>query len=199
MELIVMNESSNCFVYETDRDLEALLLSDAEDDVIWDIIYSRFHFVADSYHTEHRFDLYVPFVIDVSHIVYSIEKVIPDDEQPMNRILLSLFSVLFEKGYSIYAFDWNHDCYRFSPDAYTSDGHALEKHSVSRDCNMYYPSFYPNGDYHFFVEKDFRFGILGHPWRQEMWVFGEQLIPLIEHYAEEMNWEELRRVPTIPS
>ena len=191
----MMWNTENCFEHETDHDLETLLLNETEHNDVWDRIDSEFHFVPDCYHTKHRFDKYVPFVIDVPHTVYSIEKVIPDDEQPMNCLLLNLFSEFLKKGYSIYALDWNHDCYWFSPDAYTSDGYALERHSESRDCNMYYPSFYPNGDYHFFIEKDFKFGMLGHPWRQEMWVFGEQLLPLIATHAEEMGWEELRRVP----
>ena len=190
-----MCKPSNCFMYETDHNLEALLLDDVEYNSVWDKINSYFHFIPDSYHKEHRFDAFVPFVINAPHIVYSLDKVTPDNEQPMNRILLGIFSEFLEQGYSIYALDWNHDCFWFSPDGYTPDGYELAQHSISRNCNMYYPSFYPNGDYHFFIEKDFKFGMLGHPWRQEMWVFGEQLLPLIEIHAEEMDWEQLRRVP----
>lgn len=30
---------------------------------------------------------------------------------------------------------------------------------------------YPDGDYHFFIAQDFLYGIMGHTWRKELWVF----------------------------
>ena len=35
-----------------------------------------------------------------------------------------------------------------------------------RDCTVYFPEYYPDGDYHFFVSKEWSFGLYGHPWKK---------------------------------
>ncbi|MFX3640069.1 MAG: DUF2716 domain-containing protein [Candidatus Pristimantibacillus sp.] len=37
-------------------------------------------------------------------------------------------------------------------------------------------SIYPDGDYHFFIARDFSWGILGHPWEKTITIYGEKLI-----------------------
>ena len=37
-----------------------------------------------------------------------------------------------------------------------------------------------------------RFGYLGHPWRKEIWVFGEKLLPEIARIAPALGWKRLR-------
>ena len=46
--------------------------------------------------------------------------------------------------------------------------------------NVYFPSYYPNGDYHFFIDKDWSFGMFGHPWKQEIVVWGKELIEMFD-------------------
>ena len=33
-----------------------------------------------------------------------------------------------------------------------------------------------NGDYYFFIDVNFHFGYLGHPWQQKVWIYGKKLI-----------------------
>ena len=47
--------------------------------------------------------------------------------------------------------------------------------------------YYPDGDYHFFVSKDWAFGLYGHPWRKELIVVGEGLIAAIEKKRVELG------------
>ena len=46
-------------------------------------------------------------------------------------------------------------------------------------------------DYYFFIEENFEFGYLGHPWRQEIWIFGRDLIKEIEQVYLELGWKKL--------
>ncbi|MDQ0899197.1 DUF2716 domain-containing protein [Paenibacillus sp. V4I7] len=41
-------------------------------------------------------------------------------------------------------------------------------------------SFYPDGDYYLFINKDFLWGYLGHPWEQTISIFGGDLIHQFE-------------------
>ncbi len=59
------------------------------------------------------------------------------------------------------------------------------------EYSAYFPSFYPDGDYYFFIEENFEFGYLGHPWRQEIWIFGRDLIKEIEQVYLELGWKKL--------
>jgi hypothetical protein len=43
-------------------------------------------------------------------------------------------------------------------------------------------SIYPDGDYHFFIAKDFSWGILGHPWESTITIYGEKLIRFFSEY-----------------
>ena len=79
---------------------------------------------------------------------------------------------------SIYALDWNHDCFEFNP--YDYQQMSKQWFDKERNCNVYFPSYYPNGDYFFFVSKDFTYGLFGHPWRREIYVIGDALIKQFE-------------------
>lgn len=81
-------------------------------------------------------------------------------------------------GEEMYALDWQHDCFLFDPNERIPTGYAYFDNE--RNCSVYFPAYYPNGDYHFFVSKNWAFGLYGHPWRKELIVVGEELILEIE-------------------
>ena len=55
-----------------------------------------------------------------------------------------------------------------------------EEYDSDRKCQVYFPTYYPNGDYHFFVDKEWKYGLFGHPWKHEIVVMGEKLIEMFE-------------------
>ena len=55
----------------------------------------------------------------------------------------------------------------------------------------YFPSFIPDGDYYFFIEENFEFGYLGHPWREEVWICGEALINKVEEVYQSLGWKKI--------
>lgn len=52
----------------------------------------------------------------------------------------------------------------------------------------FFPTYYPDGAYYFFIDAQFRFGYLSHPWRQEVWIFGESLIAEFESIYKQFGW-----------
>jgi hypothetical protein len=80
----------------------------------------------------------------------------------------------------IYALDWHHTCFRYNPKSLEKMPHEMKM----EDYTIYFPEFYPDGDYYFFVAKDFSWGYFGHPWTQQLWIFGKELV------------EEIKKVPS---
>ena len=85
----------------------------------------------------------------------------------------------------IYALDWHHESFIFNPHEYMN--FPRQWYDESRDVNVYFPSYYPDGDYYFFIAKDFSYGLLGHPWRDEIYIFGDELMELFEANKDALN------------
>ena len=150
------------------------IISDELAKEIWDFIFEKYKFNP-STKTDTE-----PFVFDVKVLCFKL-KSIWNEEQEL------IVNDFFKKNSSneIYALDWQHDCFEYNPHNYNE----MKKQwfDQSRDCYVYFPSYYPNGDYFFFVSKDFRYGLLGHPWRKEIYVFGDTLIEQFKHNEELLN------------
>lgn len=86
---------------------------------------------------------------------------------------------------NIYALDWQHDCFIFNP--YDNIPMNTEWYDNERECNVYFPTYYPNEDYHAFVAMDYTYGIFGYPWSEEIYIVGEKLINLFNEYKSELN------------
>ena len=88
-------------------------------------------------------------------------------------------SILKELGLEkMYALDWNHDCFEFSPMEDISMNYNY--YDPDRQCQVYFPTYYPDGDYYFFIDSTWNCGIFGHPWRNEIIVMGKELIKMFE-------------------
>ena len=89
----------------------------------------------------------------------------------------------------MYALDWHHDCFIFNPFEKITPG--LQYRDFERDCKVYFPSYYPNGDYYFFISMDWKNGMYGHPWKQEIRVVGRKMIQAFDEEKEELQLEEI--------
>ena len=58
---------------------------------------------------------------------------------------------------------------------------------VNRKCTVYFPTYYPNGDYHLFFDSDWKYGIFGNPWKKEIIVMGKNLIEKFESNKTNLN------------
>ena len=84
----------------------------------------------------------------------------------------------------VYAFDWQHDCFLFSPKEYIPFDY--EYYDTNRKCNVYFPTYYPNGDYHLFFDPDWNYGIFGNPWKKVI-IMGKILIEKFESNKTNLN------------
>lgn len=66
----------------------------------------------------------------------------------------------------ILALDWQHECYWVNP-------HLELDRDEWEEWNI---PIFPNGDYSFFIQKEFKFGYLGHPWERTITIFGTEFI-----------------------
>ncbi|WP_406057901.1 DUF2716 domain-containing protein [Streptomyces sp. NBC_01077] len=66
---------------------------------------------------------------------------------------------------TLFALDWQHTSYRFSPQDVGGPGRP--------DWPL---SPYPDGDYYIYLSDDFRLGSFGHPWEHTLCLFGGELL-----------------------
>ena len=114
-----------------------------------------------------------------------------NDDRTWNDSQEKLVNDIFKRmgDKDIYALDWNHDCFIFSP--YENIPVGTCWHDDERDCNVYFPTYYPDGDYFAFTATDFSYGLFGHPWKHEIYVVGEKLVEMFEMYKGELEIEPI--------
>ena len=150
------------------------IISDELAKEIWDFIFEKYKFNP-STKTDTE-----PFVFDVKVLCFKL-KSIWNEEQEL------IVNDFFKKNSSneIYALDWQHDCFIFSPKEHIPCNY--EYYDFDRECQVYFPTYYPNGDYHFFMDKEWKYGIYGHPWRNEIIVMGKELVEKFESNLETLG------------
>ncbi|MFT8321110.1 MAG: DUF2716 domain-containing protein [Bacillus sp. (in: firmicutes)] len=143
------------------------MLSTNQNDLLWEIVSARIRFRPSI--KKSRF--LKPFQVPEPFIVYDIssyydnkeaDKLINDLENKTWKVFLEC-TLVNEK---IYALDYQHPGYLVDP----------RKPMDRNEFNEWIVPVFPNGDYYFFFQENFEWGILGHPWRKEMTIFGEKLI-----------------------
>lgn len=163
-----------------------VILKDEEEQIVWDKVKYNFGFspsVKDN-HTTFKFD--IPFdVYDISNSpIYS-------DNANINEIIKTSFIQCMDNDDFMYALDWQHTCFRYNPRTNNVIKYPVFMPNESY-CgggnNVYFPEFYPNGDYYLFIAKDFRWGYLTHPWQKKVWIYGNKLMGLIKKYTNTLGF-----------
>lgn len=104
-------------------------------------------------------------------------------EEPQDRLVRD---ILIKAGLrEMFAVDIHHDYFFF--DLLENIPYWYTFLDPERNCTVYFPSFYPDGDYHFFFNEDISCGLFGHPWRKEIYVLGEGLIQLFDENSGELG------------
>jgi len=156
-----------------------VILDDEQYDKIWDKIYDDFHFFP-SIDPDCGPWLSLP----MPHKRYRLNGVFSEEQE---KIVNAIFCRV--NPTEMYALNWQHDCFIYDPreEIPLYDWY----HDDERDCNVYFPSYYPNGDYYFFVSMDWSMGLYGHPWRHEIMVVGEALIREFDQARDALHLTEL--------
>ena len=121
-----------------------------------------------------------PFSFNIKYICYKLNSIWTDEQE---KIVNDIFKKI--DNCEIYALDYKHDCFEYNPNENIELNYHY--HDDNRDCEVYFPSYYPDGDYYFFISKDYKYGLLGHPWRKEIYIFGNNLINEFKNKEKELN------------
>ena len=136
------------------------VLDDAEYESIWGEFYRRFKFKPN--YDERR----VPAINEPKpSIVYSFAHEYDDNQiDELNSYFKELFSDYVGSDEFVYALDWQHSCYKFTP------------HEDFSDLPI---GIFPDGDYFIFLGPNMKFGTFGHPWQNSLCIFGEEFVNAI--------------------
>lgn len=139
-------------------------LTDREDRAIWEKVRSKL-----SFNPPRQPGYHAP----APSLTYSVKAAYGTEADELCSDLDSKALKIFKGATSpddfLLALDKHHACYRFYP-------HLMTK----ADGDDWPISAMPDGDYHLFLEKDFRFGWLGHPWDMTICLFGKPLLEQVK-------------------
>ncbi len=144
-------------------------------DEIWNKICDDFHF-----HPSFQPDPKPWILLPMTHKKYHLNGVFTEEQE---KIINSIFCRVNAKD--MYALNWCHDCFIYNPCEEIPLGYFF--YDTERNCNVYFPSYYPNGDFYFFASFDWSIGLYGHPWRNEIIVAGEKLIQEFDKVQDMLN------------
>jgi len=164
-----------------------LLLNKDEDNFVWNRIYSEFHFNPSINKSV------LPFELNCNYQIYDISKLTEKNIDDMDDIITNILIKCTEETETVYALDWQHSSFKFNPRNKEEQKSIYVKDDkyFGGGYNAYFPSYYPDGDYYFFIASDFSFGYLGHPWQNKVWIFGEKLIYEFNKVAYQIGFEQL--------
>ncbi|MFB8424888.1 DUF2716 domain-containing protein [Priestia megaterium] len=139
-------------------------LSEQEEKKFWKRIYKEFKFKPST-------SRFPSFKVPSPFITYDISNFFGEtaDLELYDRIenkALNAFKNITLVDEYILALDWQHECYWVNP-------HLEFKKDKFGEWVV---PVVPNGDYYFFIQKDFQWGFLGHPWEKSITIFGEDFI-----------------------
>jgi len=102
-------------------------------------------------------------------------------------VLKSVFVDCMGTDEFMYALDWQHSVFKYNPRIEAAYDHYEIYRTLPNETRAYYPDFHPDGDYYFFVAKDFSWGYLTHPWQRKVWFYGAKLVELIKKYEQRLG------------
>lgn len=126
------------------------------------------------------------FLFDTDYAIYTMKPVLtggPVMEETFSREMEALLRGLVEEDAWLYAMEWEHSTFRMWPHSAPPEA-AYEEipYAVSlgvaglENYRAYYPTFVPGKHFHFFVQPDFAWGYLHHPWEGQAWIWGREMI-----------------------
>lgn len=142
----------------------------------------------------HDFSGQLPFDLPGAYAVYGIEDMTVEQLDLLEELARGIFAEAAGVGERVYALDWHHSAFLYDPRNLEEQQSFFveDQRYMGGGYFAYFPSFYPDGDYYFFINEQFCFGYLGHPWRREVWIFGEALLPRFEQVHQRIGWRRLR-------
>ena len=143
---------------------------------VWDRVYKELGFEPSCDYRGHSLRVPLPFKLEEPYAIYGIDDMTDDQIDLVPEMMKKIFTERTPEGQRIYVLDWHHEAFLYDP----------------RNPEEQKLGYIPDGDYLFFINEDFSFGYLGHPWRQEIWVFGGSLIEKTEEVYQQLGWTKVK-------
>ena len=162
---------------------------------VWNNVYTMLKFNPSCQYRGHSMAGALPFEINLPYSVYAIDGMTDEQLDLMDDLIRNCLIMCTEGRKEWYALDWQHSAFKFKPQNMEEQQSIWvedERYSGG-GYNAYFPSFYPDGDYYFFIDEDFENGYLGHPWRREVWIFGVQLEAEIKKVCQQLGWKLIQK------
>lgn len=160
-------------------------LSKENEDFIYNFIKEELRFWPSCY----KNDLFLPFAINRPFTIYDISHMSDEQIELLYELVPTALANALPHGYRIYAIDWFHNFILYDPrNPENTQSNQPVSPNFNRDGVAYYLGFYPDGDYYFFLDKYGAFGYLSHPWRQEVWIYGETLLKEFEKIYKQLGF-----------
>ena len=155
--------------------MKAINPADKRYDYVWNKLHSEFRFQPSVEQLDNPW-ISVPF----ENKKYHLNAHWNEDQE---RLITNIFKDVVRSA--MYALDWRHDGFIF--DLNEDIPYEFEYHDDKRNVNVYFPTYYPDGDYFFFISLDWKYGLFGHPWRKEIVIMGEELIEKFDLHVDELG------------
>ena len=170
-----------------------MLLNEQESKAVWNRFTGQFRFRPDSQYRGHSLLWWKrPFRLTRPWAVYALEGMTEEQIGQTGKAVKAALLAATKPGGRLYALDWQHSAFLYDPRNEEEQRSERRTDENGQEWTAVFPFYYPDGDYYFFLDEGFRFGYLGHPWRKEIWVFGEKLLPEIAKIAPDLGWKKIR-------
>ena len=170
-----------------------MLLKKSEHQDLWIKIYANFDFTS----SKIDFISHIPFeVYDIKGTLWQFETYDSEGNYKTSEyieLLRSIFIDCMGDDDYMYALDWNHAGFKYDPRI--NQPHPIFEIATDEnelESRAYYPLYYPDEDFHFFLANDLSWGYLGHPWQKKVYIFGEKMIENFDKYAYQLNFVKLK-------
>ena len=152
-------------------------------------------FIYDFINNELRFypscndNFFLPFSLNRPFVVYDISQITDEQADLLYELAPTALANCLPNGYQLYAIDWFHNFILYDPrNPENMQSNEPATPQFNKDGIAYFNGFYPDGDYYFFLDKYGAFGYLSHPWRKEVWIYGEPLIKEFEKIYKQIGF-----------
>lgn len=134
-------------------------------------------------------NFFLPFSINRPFVVYDISQITDEQADLLYELAPTALANCLPNGYQLYAIDWFHNFILYDPrNPENMQSNEPATPQFNKDGIAYFNGFYPDGDYYFFLDKYGAFGYLSHPWREEVWIYGEPLIKEFEKIYKQIGF-----------
>ena len=173
---------------------KVIILDEKQLNKMWDKVSKKLKYNP-SYTFGHSLKDYSLIKIKQNYVIYGIDNMTDEQIDLMNEVIIKAFNNVSKKNQQIVALEWQHEynCLLEAKNFCEMIDYETYKNVENKDD--YYTivnGFYPDGDYDLWIETSFKFGYLNHPWRNEVWIFGDELIKEFEKIYTILGWNKIK-------